>query len=144
MSQSWQTGPQGFSVLLSTTGHTYGGGGAVEATQEELLELMQDAVVLLSHRWNMEFEIRQIEGQVYAWGKQSRFTVGESTIQRALGDLYLQELITFQRGAPDTSFDSALRYQRCKRKWNVPDVVSLNLDDTGGTATMPSYFKKKK
>lgn len=142
MSNTWQTGPQGFSILLNTTGLGYG--GKSRATTEEQHELIQDAVVLLSHRWNIEFELKEIEGTWFAWGRQTRFTVGEGTIQRALGDLFSQELVTFQRGSSDTSFDSALRYQKCKRKWNVPDVVSLNYEDTGGTTTLPNYFKKKK
>lgn len=138
---TWQTGPQGFSVLLHTTGLGY---GEETPSSEDLHDLIQDAVVLLAHRWNMEFEIREIDGVWYAWGKQTRFTVGETTIQRALGDLYSQELIVFQRGASDTSFDSALRYQRCKRKWNVPDIVSLSSEDTGGAPTAANFFKKKK
>lgn len=142
MSSSWQAGPQGFSLLLSTTGNIYGGGSSQDP--KILEELIRDAVVLIGNRWNIDFELKQIDGMWHAWGKQTRFTVGEITIQRALGDLYLQELITFQRGGPDTSFDGALRYQKCKRKWNVPDIVSLNSDDTSGVPTLSTFFKKKK
>lgn len=135
MSSGWQ-GPQGFSVLLQTTHKTYAG---IEPD-----DLIQDAVCLLQHRWQMEFETKKIDNTWYAWGRQKRFTVGDLTIQRALGDLFTEELIIFQRGAPDDSFDSALRYQQCKRKWNVPEQVSLSSEDTGGTATPAWYMKKKK
>nr|QLM06160.1 nonstructural protein p15 [Mouse kidney parvovirus] len=127
---SMWSGPTGFSLLLISS----------HANAQELLE---DAICLLSNRWHIEFEIKNQDNVWYAWGKQSRFTVGESTLQRALGDLYSQELVTFQKGPPDTSFDSALRYQKCKRKWNVPDVVSLPSDDTGGAATPVISFRKK-
>lgn len=134
MATAWQ-GPQGFSILLQTTNKPYAGG--------EPKELMQDAICLLQHRWQIEFEMREIDGTWYAWGKQKRFTAGEITIQKALGDLFTDDLIIFQRGAPDDSFDSALRYQQCKRKWNVPEQVSLSSDDTGG-ATIPAWLVKKK
>lgn len=135
MSNTWQ-GPSGFSVLLQTTNKPYEGG--------EPKDLILDAICLLQHRWQIEFEMREIEGIYYAWGKQKRFTAGEITIQKALGDLYIEDLITFQRGSPDDSFDSAIRFLQCKRKWNVPDQVSLSSEDTGGTAAPAWHAKKKK
>lgn len=126
------SGPTGFSILLACDNETDG------------RELMEDAICLLNNRWHIEFEMRQQDNIWYAWGRQAKFTVAESTIQRALGDLFLQELITFQKGPLDTSFDSALRYQKCKRKWNVPDVVSLPSEDTGGVGTPVTNFLKKR
>ncbi|QHB35438.1 accessory protein p15 [Capuchin kidney parvovirus] len=125
---SMWTGPTGFSLLLIS---------------EHDKEYLEDAVCLLANRWHIEFEAREHEGVWYAWGKQSRFTVAETTLQRALGDLYSQGFITFQKGPPDTSFDSALRYQKCKRKWNVPDVVSQPCEDIGGGGMPVMNFRKK-
>lgn len=124
------SGPTGFSLLLI-------------CTKKDGKELLEDAICLISNRWHIEFEIKQQDHIWYAWGKQSRFNVGEPTIQRALGDLFSQELIHFQKGSPDTSFDSALRYQKCKRKWNVPDVVSQPSEDIGGVGTPVINFRKK-
>lgn len=131
LQMSLWAGPTGFSLLL------------VSSHPEDAKELIEDAICLISNRWHIEFELRQQDGCWYAWGKQSRFTVAEATIQRALGDLFSQELVQFQKGPPDTSFDSALRYQKCKRKWNVPDVVSQTSDDTGGAGTPVINFRKK-
>lgn len=126
-------GPNGFSILLMTTDTDHG------------QEYIQDAICLLANRWYIEFECKQENDVWYAWGKQNRFTVAEHTIQRALGDLFTNNHISFQRGPVDTSFDSALRYQKCKRKWNVPDQVSQISDDTGGAGTpVINFFKKKK
>lgn len=126
------SGPTGFSLLLVCT------------REQDGRDLLEDAICLLANRWHIEFEMKHQENIWYAWGKQARFTVSDSTIQRALGDLFSQELITFQKGPPDTSFDSALRYQKCKRKWNVPDVVSLPSEDTGGAGTLVTNFLKKR
>lgn len=111
--------------------------------QDDGKDLLEDAVCLIANRWHIEFEVKNQDGAWYAWGKQTRFTVSDATIQRALGDLFSQELVTFQKGPPDTSFDSALRYQKCKRKWNVPDVVSQLSEDTGGVGTPVINFRKK-
>nr|WMM64979.1 accessory protein p15 [Hedgehog chapparvovirus] len=135
MTQRWD-GPTGFTLLLTVHAGT-------KETLAECRELILDAICLISHRWNMEFELKEEKGTFHAWAKNTRFTVGDLTIQKALGDLFDNGLITFQRGPPDSTFESAIRYLQCKRKWNVPDVVSVISDDTGG-AHQPLWFKPKR
>lgn len=84
-------------------------------------ELLQDACCLLGVRWGIDFSYHTHGGMLYAFGVQPRFTIGMPTIYRALGDL--QHDIRIHRGGPHELAENLIRYQECRRKYNVPETV---------------------
>lgn len=85
-------------------------------------ELLEDAIVLLTGRWNMDSSITELNGVLYGHLVCPRFTIGVQTIIRALGDL--SDSIFVHRGSSSDSAVALIKYIECKRKYAVPDVVS--------------------
>lgn len=82
---------------------------------------LEDAKCLLSGRWSIAVEEHYFQNQWYLWAVCTRFSVGEETIKRALGDL--MNLLSFQRGSPNQDFNTAVRYKICRERWGVPQVI---------------------
>lgn len=98
--------------------------------------LLTDAGILLGMRWNVECTIHDIEGDLYSFTIVSRFTVSNTGIERALGDL--TEHIKFIRGNPANTLDELVRYKKCKERWRVPDPTTESTsgqEDTGRAGT---------
>lgn len=85
-------------------------------------ELLRDFSALVGIRWGFEISIHVVDGDVYAYGVQPRFTVGNSTLRNAIGDL--NEHVHFLRSSANSSLEDLVRYQRCKRKWGVEEPVT--------------------
>ena len=92
------------------------------ARHEIKMDLLRDFATLLGIRWNMDITIKQIDGDIYAYGCNQRFTVSNSTLRNAIGDL--ADHVDFLRSSPDNDADNLIRYKLCKAKWNVPDIVT--------------------
>ncbi|UOH27065.1 nonstructural protein 3 [Galliform chaphamaparvovirus 13] len=96
-----------------------------QARQRELdlkRDLLRDASVLLSVRWNMEVIVSVYNDDVYAYGVNTRFNVGQRTIENALGDL--TEHVDFLRSAAGHSLEDLVAFVQCKAKWRVPEQVT--------------------
>lgn len=132
---AWATQSAGFSVLL----------WVIDTPDDDTSssDLLLDAISLLSIRWGLEFTRETREDGEYAWSSTTRFTVGEPTLNRALGDLVSNGYIGILRCSASTSIDTAIRYRKCKEKWNVPDVVSQPFDDSIGSREPPWKRGKK-
>nr|QMI57954.1 hypothetical protein [Wood duck chaphamaparvovirus] len=102
--------------------------------EDKKKELLEDAIILLSGRWNMESTIMESNGIVYGFLVCPRFVVGIPTVIRALGDLGGH--VHIHRGGPTDSGKQLIRYVECKKRYNVPDVVSEgssgDVDQTSG------------
>lgn len=131
---SWG-GPAGFSLLLWVNVCPD------EETGEK--DLLEDAVTLLSVRWGLEFTIEERNDRLYAWCYTSRFSIGEGTVQRALGDLCGHGWVGVLKCSPSTTIEQAIRFQQCKEKWSVPDAVSTSSGDDSGTRE-PLWKRPKK
>lgn len=94
--------------------------------------LLSDACVLLGMRWGLEFTISDYGGTSFGFGVITRFTVSNSTITRALGDL--ADHISFLRGNAHHTFQELVRYKECKEKWHVPDQVTESYSGQEDTA----------
>nr|QMI57870.1 hypothetical protein [Chestnut teal chaphamaparvovirus] len=106
-------------------------------------ELLQDAVILLGTRWNMDFQFHTANDVLYAFGVCARFTVGIPTITRALGDLAVH--VKFNRGGGTDVANTLIRYKECKEKYGVPDVVSEGSSGSDLPETQPgSYWQAKR
>lgn len=97
-------------------------------------ELLEDAGVLLSARWNLELSYVESGNVLYGFLSCPRFTIGSATIIRALGTL--AGAIQFHRGAASDTAEGLIRYVQCKQKYEVPDQVSG--DTSGETETGPT------
>lgn len=87
-----------------------------------LPDLLMDAKCLLLGRWGgISVEEHQYKGQWYLWVVCTRFSVGDETIRRAFGDL--TQHISFQKGAPSSDFNTAVRYKLCRERWGVPQQI---------------------
>lgn len=131
---SWGNQPTGFSCLIW-----------VNTTPDDDTspsDLLLDAISLLSIRWGLEFIRESREDEEYAWCTTTKFTVGEQTLNRALGDLVADGWLGILRCSASTTLDTAIRFRKCKQKWNVPDVVSQPHDDSSGTRELP--WKRRK
>lgn len=104
-------------------------------------ETLQDAIILLSCRWGLEFEQSVIHDEHFAYATCSRFTVSEQTIGNALGDMY-PGYIEIYKAPASTTFSQAVRFLKCKSKWNVPTNVSAASEDTSGQG-QPAWKKKR-
>lgn len=103
---------------------------AMDESKERIIkQLLKDACILLGCRWNMDLQIMQLEGQWYAYGVNTRITVGDKTIKTALGDL--TQHVEFIRSTSTTSANDLADYQRCRERWNVPESVT---DSSSGWA----------
>nr|USH59380.1 hypothetical non-structural protein [Chaphamaparvovirus carnivoran1] len=131
--QGW-SGPSGFTLLL----------WSVDTPPEysEKKDILLDAISLLSGRWGLEFEFVTKNNELYAYATCSRFSVAERTVERALGDLFPAYII-FHKGPVTATVDSLVRFQQCKQKWNVADVLSPESDDSRGRETT-LFWKKRK
>lgn len=87
-----------------------------------LPSLLEDAKCLLLGRWGgISVEEHVHKGQHYLWVVCTRFSVGDETVKRALGDL--MHHLSFQRGAPNADFHTAVRYKLCRERWGVPQQI---------------------
>lgn len=105
-------------------------------------ELLQDAACLLGCRWSMNVTLDAYDNILYAYGTNNRITVSNATIHKALGDL--NEHVDFIRSTPNTDFETLARYQRCRRKWNVPDQVSDTSSGWGDTESATTSVPTKR
>ena len=90
---------------------------------------LADASCLIACRWNLNVEQYYVGGRWYLWVVCTRFTIGNETIRRALGDL--TEYVSFQRGGPNQDHNTAIRYKECREKWGVPQQI-VDREDTAG------------
>lgn len=134
MSSTNWSGPTGFTLLLWSVDKPE------DYTDEK--DVLLDAIALLSGRWGLEFDFIERENRLYASTTCSRFSIGIATIEKALGDLH-PNYISFHKGPLTSTVDALIRFQRCKEKWNVADVLSADSDDTRGPNTT-SFWKRKK
>lgn len=105
-------------------------------------ELLEDAVILLSGRWSMDSSYLESNGKLYAHLVCPRFTIGPATIIRALGNL--GGTVHVHRGGPADSAKQLVRYIECKRKYEVPDVVSGDSSgDVDQGSSYQNYWAKK-
>lgn len=123
---------QGFAVLLKVV-------DTPEDMDEE--ETLQDATILLAGRWGLEFEYSVINEEHYAYATCSRFTVSEQTIGNALGDMY-PGYIEIYKAPASCTFSQAVKFLKCKTKWNVPANVSAASEDSSGQG-QPAWKKKR-
>lgn len=128
------TGPAGFSLLLwccdLPDGYT------------EKREVILDAITLLSGRWGIEFDLQEKDGELYAFSTCSRFSVAERTVEKALGDMF-PGYISFHKGPLSANADSLIRFQRCKSRWNVADVLFTDADGSPGMDKQLHWKRKK-
>lgn len=101
----------------------------MEADQlaDQKKQMLEDAVCLLGVRWGIDFSYHTHGGVLYAFGVQPRYTIGLQTALRALGDL-ANHCKVF-RGGPHDTVDQLVKYQACRAKYRVPEVVH---EDTYG------------
>ncbi|QMI57836.1 hypothetical protein [Chestnut teal chaphamaparvovirus 3] len=92
------------------------------ARDDKKKEFVDDAVLLLSIRWNLEPHIVESKGVLYGFLVCPRFNIGSQTIKRALGALH--DSIEFHRGSGTDTATNLIRYIECKKKYQVPDIVS--------------------
>lgn len=95
-----------------------------EATRKQLKqEVMSDVKILIGTRWSMDMQtIETTQGEPLTYGINTRFMIGDKTIKNALGDL--TDHVDFFRGNVNSTPEELMRYLQCKRKWNVPEVVT--------------------
>lgn len=107
-------------------------------------ELLQDAVCLLGTRWGIEFSMHSHGGVSYAFGVQSRYTIGVQTALRALGDLSMH--VRVHRGGQHDTAMQLIRYQECRRKYNVPETVHEGTygEESRDTAMQQQWPKKRR
>lgn len=106
--------------------------------------MLEDACCLLGTRWGIEFSYHSDGGVLYAFGVQPRYPIGVQTVLRALGDLSCH--VKVHRGGPHDTAAQLIKYQACRRKYNVPETVH---EDTYGeasrdTASQPQWQKRKR
>lgn len=132
-SGSW-SGPSGFTILLWC--HD------IPEEYTEKREVLLDAIALLSGRWGLEFDIKECEGELYACATCTRFSVAERTVEKALGDIH-PAYISFHKGPVTASLDSLIKFQQCKTRWNVADVLSSDADGSPGMGQASPWKKRK-
>lgn len=114
-----------------------------EASTQMQNQLLNDFTLLLSVRWNMEFNIAPFDNTLYAFGQNNRITVSDRTVKNAIGEL--SNHVEFLRGSVKTSPQDLARYRECRKKWRVPDQTSdtsYGSEDTEYQGTSP--FAKRK
>lgn len=80
----------------------------------------------------MECNIISHGGKRFAFGINQRITVGQRTIQNAIGKLV--DHIEFIRGTTQNSAEELAKYKLCRDKWEVPEVVTDTTFGWGDTA----------
>nr|QMI57840.1 hypothetical protein [Chestnut teal chaphamaparvovirus] len=110
----------------------------------KIKEMLQDACCLLGVRWSIEFSYHQHGGMLYAFGSQPRYTIGLPTVIRALGDL--GDSIKVHRGGPFDTAEQLIRYQECRAKYHVPEVVHEDISggDSQGSHSQQQWPKKRR
>lgn len=102
-----------------------------EAAERMTKALLDDASTLLGCRWQMDFQQITIDSQIYIFGTQTRFTVSNATIRVALGEL--ADHVEFLRGTSHNTAEELARFQKCKKKWKVPDLTTESSSGWGGS-----------
>lgn len=100
-------------------------------------QMLEDACCLLGVRWGIDFSHHSHGGVLYAFGVQPRYTIGLQTALRALGDLSLH--VKVHRGGPHDTVEQLIRYQACRAKYHVPEVVH---EDTYGEESRSSHSQQ--
>lgn len=133
----------GFSILAWVKKDSPIIAGLTFDTKDELeKELLNDAITLWSVRWGIDMGMVTIDHHLYIYGSTLRFTASNNTIRDAIGDL--SEHIEFYRGTPVNTAEDLVRYQKCRKKWKVPDR-SENSSGWGDSAQAEtSQFSKRK
>lgn len=141
------SGANGCSLLvwvdtetLSDSSTTMEGG----ESHSETKPMLEDAVCLLGTRWGIDFTYMEHGGVLYAFGTQPRYPIGIATISRALGDLAAH--IKVHRGGPHDTALQLIKYQECRRKYNVPETVHEDTYGEGSreSASQPVWPKKRR
>lgn len=120
----------GFSVLLFVKPESrllQGLTPTSEAYKELERTLLKDAQLLLGCRWTMDFTFLDLDGVCYVHGNNNRFTVSNSTIDKALGDLV--EHVGYIRSTATITANDLIEYKKARERWNVQDS-----DTSGGMA----------
>lgn len=102
-------------------------------------QLLLDFNTLIGMRWNMEMQLVNHGGTQYAYGNNTRFSVGDRTLRNALGNL--ANHVDFIRGTHHASPEDLANYKVCKEKWKVPENVadsSSGWEATGPAETSPT------
>lgn len=139
----------GFAVLISVkaTSRLIRGDLSKETKERIEREILTDACTLLSVRWNMDMTIIEHSTGLFAYGANHRFTVGEKTLNNALGELAAHLNIT--KTSASIGPEALIDYRKCKAKWNVQDQVTEGTstyygwpeEEQAGTST--SYKRQK-
>lgn len=114
----------GFSVLAWVKGESRLIQNLQEAQNQEDMEkqLLTDFKTLLGVRWGMDFTIITLEGKLYCYGSNAKFTVSNNTILTAMGSL--REHVDFIRGSAYNNAEDLHAYKACKTRWQVPETTS--------------------
>lgn len=119
----------GFSVLawVKPSSTVLVGVEDPDSRQRLQKQLLNDFAVLVGTRWSMDVTVMHIDGQLYAYGNNTRITVGKSTLSNAIGDLC--DHVEFLRSSSHSTADELVNYKQCKDRWKVPETVT---DSTTG------------
>lgn len=115
---------QGFSLIIwaKKDGRLIENLEHAQSTEAMIKEMLEDARVLISCRWNMNMDIIQVGGTWYCYGVNTKFHVGKGTIKAALGEL--TEHVDFIRGNSHSTLEELVRYKECKQRWKVEDPAA--------------------
>lgn len=127
---------QGFTLLLEVINRP------TDYTTDE--ELLQDALLLINSRWNLNGYIETDEqGKKWGWVCCTRFLVSDNTIVRALGEM-TPDYVKFTRGPVTQTCADARRLNEVKQRWNVQDKRDESELSADSYGPAPPWFKKQK
>lgn len=139
------SGTSGCSLLVWVDTETLGGEPMENSELDDKAKgMLEDAVCLLGTRWGIEFSYHLHGGVSYAFGVQPRYTIGVQTALRALGDLAVH--VKVHKGGPHDTVAQLVRYQECKRKYNVPETVHEGGygEESRDSASLQQWPRKKR
>lgn len=93
-------------------------------------ELTGDCACLVGGRWGGRTSVLTLPSGSYVFFATTGFAPSLNTCLKAIGELSVYFGVV--RGSPDSTAETLVKYLECRKKWSVPEDLSLESSGSSG------------